>query len=258
MSKTTQAKKLSKAKSALGGAEVEETKVDKTIVSTETQVKEEVAPKAAVDKKEAEKSASGGKKAAHSKKYLAVKKKIDSKKLYDLPEAIKLAKDTHLAKFVGKIEAHIMTTLTPGTVGEIVFPHLEQASKKIVVANDAVIAELKEGKVNFDILVSTPTVMTKLLPFARLLGPRGLMPNPKNGTLTDDTAGALKKLSVAKLVVKTEKSAPVIHMVVGKLDQAEKELVANLEELIKVINPTKIKKLVLSSTMGPGIKVKLN
>lgn len=250
MSKTTQAKKAVKAtKKEL--LKVEETATETVVETRETQAKEEVAPKATVDQKEV-------KKAAHSKKYLAAKKKIDAKKLYDLPEAIKLAKDTHLAKFVGKLEAHVMTMLTPGTVGEIVFPHLETVSKKIVVASDAVIAELKEGKVNFDILVSTPAVMTKLLPFARLLGPRGLMPNPKNGTLTEDTAGALKKLAVAKQVIKTEKTAPVIHMVVGKLDQSEKELVANIQELIKVINPTKIKKLVLASTMGPGIKVKLN
>ena len=97
--------------------------------------------------------------------------------------------------------------------------------------------------------------MPKLLPFARLLGPKGLMPNPKNGTLTDKPEEAVKKLSVAKTVIKTEKKAPVVHIVVGKVSQSEKELEANIAELIKVIRAPKIKKLALCATMGPSVKI---
>lgn len=188
------------------------------------------------------------------KKYLAAKKKIDTTKLYPLKEAIKLVKETSFSKFDGKIEAHL-SVIDTGNLGEITFPHLEVGTKRIQLLDDKILAELKEGKINFDILIATTTTMPKLLPFARILGPKGLMPNPKNGTLTDKPEEAMKKLAVAKTVIKTESKAPVIHLVVGKVSQPEKELEANLVELVKVVKAPKIKKMVLSATMGPGIKV---
>jgi len=190
------------------------------------------------------------------KKYQAAKKLTDPTKFYPLTQAITLVKKTSFAKFGGKVEAHI-TTYDIGSVGEIVFPHLETAAKKIVVLNDTILAEIKEGKLDFDILIATPATMPKLLPFARTLGPKGLMPNPKNGTLTDKPEEAVKRLSVAKQVIATEKKAPVIHLVVGKVDQPESELAANIEELIKVVKPSKIIKLSLCATMGPSVKVEI-
>jgi large subunit ribosomal protein L1 len=190
------------------------------------------------------------------KKYLSAKKKIDVTKYYPLKEAVKLVKETSFSKFDGKVEAHV-TVLDIGNVGEITFPHLESIGKKVVVLNDTILAEIKDGKVNFDILIASPSTMPKLLPFAKTLGPKGLMPNPKNGTLTDDTESAVKKLSVAKTVVKTEKKSPVVHIIVGKVSQPVEELTANIDELIKVIKSNKIKKLALCATMGPCVKVEV-
>jgi large subunit ribosomal protein L1 len=190
------------------------------------------------------------------KKYQTVKKKVDVTKYYSLSEAVKLVKETSFSKFDGKIEAHI-TTYDIGNVGEISFPHLETASKKIVVLNDTILAEIKNGQVNFDIIIATPATMPNLLPFARVLGPKGLMPNPKNGTLTDDPETAVKRLSVAKTIVKTEKKAPIVHIVVGKVSQDPEELIANINELIKVVKANKIKKLALCATMGPCVKVEV-
>jgi len=190
------------------------------------------------------------------KKYQAARKLIDINKYYSLKEAVALVKKASISKFDGKIEAHV-TTIEAGNIGEITFPHLETVSKKIVILNDTILAEIKDGKIDFDILIATPVTMGKLLPFARVLGPRGLMPNPKAGTLTDKPEEAVKRLSVAKTMVKTEKQSPAIHLVVGKVSQPEVELIANIEELIKVVKPTKIKKLVLCPTMGPGIKVEI-
>ncbi len=190
------------------------------------------------------------------KKYQKVRKLVNPNKVYPLTEAIKLVKDTSISKFNGKIEAHI-TISDIGNAGEIVFPHMEASNKRIVVLNDTILAEIKDGKVNFDILIATPVTMPKLLPFARLLGPKGLMPNPKSGTLTDKPDEAVKKLSVAKTVIKTEKKAPVVHIVVGKISQPDKEIIANVEELIKVVKATKIKKLALCATMGPSVKVEI-
>jgi len=246
MSKTSQELKAKKAKKlaveVLSETEVQkaqETPVEETKTETEvTETTEKTIKTVRV----------------RGKKYLSSKKKIDVLKFYPLKEAIKLVKETSFSKFDGKIEAHL-SVIDAGNLGEISFPHLEVGTKRIELLNDKILAELKEGKINFDILIATTTTMPKLLPFARILGPKGLMPNPKNGTLTDKPEEAMKKLAVAKTVIKTENKAPVVHVVVGKVSQPEKELEANINELIKVIKAPKIKKMVLSATMGPGVKV---
>ena len=247
MSKTSQENKVKKAQQKLAveaPIEVSEQKaVVDEVIETTSETPQEVATATKVAKK-------------RSKRYLAAKAKIDINKYYPLKEAVKLVKETSLSKFDGKIEAHI-TALDIGNVGEINFPHLETASKKVVILNDTILAEIKDGKINFDILIATPSTMPKLLPLAKTLGPKGLMPNPKNGTLTDKPEESLKKLSVAKTVLKTEKKAPVIHTVVGKISQKDEEIIANIDELIKVVKANKIKKLALCATMGPCVKVKV-
>ncbi len=250
MSKTTQENKAKKLKTKVEEQDLELTQ--KANMETETEAVEETAEVSETAEAETTKTVKVAK--VRGKKYQAAKKKIDVMKFYPLAEAVKLVKETSFSKFDGKIEAHI-TTYDAGNVGEIAFPHLETSSKNIVILNDAVLAEIKEGKVNFDILIATPVTMPKLLPFARVLGPKGLMPNPKNGTLTDKPEEAVKKLSVAKTMVKTEKKAPVIHIIVGKVSQTESDLVENVAELIKVVKATKIKKLALCATMGPCVKV---
>lgn len=253
MSKTSQENKAKKAQIAQ-----EETEVKKTAKSrkAETEVEEVASETEVAENSETVKEETVKVTRKRGKKYLDAKKKVDSTKFYPLSEAVELVKKVSLSKFEGKIEAHL-TVLDVGNVGEISFPHLDLGSKKIVVLNDTILAEIKEGKVDFDILVATPVTMPKLLPFARILGPKGLMPNPKNGTLTDKPEEAVKKLSVAKTVVKTEKKAPVVHIVVGKTSQPETEIVANVEELIKVVKANKIKKLVLCPTIGPSVKVEV-
>lgn len=244
MSKTTQENKAKKAK--------EKTTVEEIVKTDDTQKAEVVE-----ETTETTESASGGKiKAAkkRSKKYSTAKAKIDVNKFYSLAEAVKLVKDTSLSKFEGKVEAHV-TIFDIGNIGEINFPHLETASKKVVILNDTILAEIQDGKVDFDILIATPATMPKLLPLARILGPKGLMPNPKNGTLTDKPEESLKKLSAAKTNLKTEKKAPVLHTIVGKISQKDEEIIDNIKELIKVIKANKIKKLALCATIGPSVKV---
>lgn len=242
MSKTSQENKAKKAEQKDLAVEVQTENVEQKAV-------EEVESTPTPDHKNKTAKVRG-------KKYQAAKKLIDVTKYYPLTEAVKLVQKTSLSKFDGKVEAHV-TVMDIGNVGEIVFPHLETASKKIVVLNDTILAEIKDGKINFDILIATPATMPKLLPFAKLLGPKGLMPNPKLGTLTDKPEESVKKLSVAKLMVKTEKKTPVVHIVVGKVSQKTEEIAANIDELIKVIKSNKIKKLALCATMGPCVKVEV-
>lgn len=228
--------------------------VEETIKKVEEQAQEIVQKAEEVIEEKIEKTEKKAK--IRGKKYQKAKKLIDVNKYYPLKSAIKIVKEASFSKFEGKIEAHI-NTFDIGNIGEITFPHLEIASKKIVILTDKILEEIKDNKINFDILIATPATMPKLLPLAKTLGPKGLMPNPKNGTLTDKPEEAVKKLSVAKTLIKTEKKAPVIHIIVGKTSQEDKELIANIEELIKIIKPSKIKKLCLCATMGPSIKVEI-
>jgi len=249
MSKTSQENKAKKAKESV---EVQSQELEQKAVTEETTAVEETS----AESEETTETHKVKVAKVRGKKYQAAKKKIDVNKYYPLTEAIKLVKDTSFSKFEGKIEAHV-TIYDVGNVGEISFPHLETASKKIVILNDTILAEIKKGQVNFDVVIATPATMPKLLPFARVLGPKGLMPNPKNGTLTDDPEAAVKRLSVAKTVIKTEKKAPIVHIVVGKVSQPAEELTANVNELIKVVKANKVKKLALCATMGPCVKVEI-
>jgi len=190
------------------------------------------------------------------KKYQAAKAKIDSQKLYSLKEAVKLAKQTSITKFPASLEAHLTVKKT-GSLGEVDLPYFKGKEKKVAIADDEVIEKIKKGKIDFDILLADPKIMPKLIPLARVLGPKGLMPNPKQGTLTDNPQEAKKKFAQNTLKIKTEKKAPVVHLVLGKTDQEDKELIANAKAVIKAIGSQKILKMVLTSTMGPGVKVKI-
>jgi len=189
-----------------------------------------------------------------SKRYSKLRAKVDRQKLYPVQEAIGLVKETSFSKFVGNLEAHLVIDKT-GNVGEVNLPHFKGKEKKVVIADGKVIAQIKLGKIDFDILLASPKMMPKIVPFARVLGPKGLMPNPKNGTLIDNPEEALKKFSGGAMKIKTEKKAPVVHLVLGKLDQPDKELIANVAALIKTIGKNRVKKMTLCATMGPGVKV---
>lgn len=248
MSKTSQENKAKKAKQE--SVEVQDKELEQKAVTEETSTEEQVE----TTTEEATHKIRTAK--VRGKKYQKAKKLIDVTKYYSISEAVKLVKQTSFSKFEGKVEAHV-TIADIGNVGEISFPHLETASKKVVILNDTILEEIKAGQINFDILIATPATMPKLLPLARVLGPKGLMPNPKNGTLTDKPEESVKRLSAAKTVVKTEKKAPIVHILVGKVSQPEAELEANVAELIKVIKANKIKKLALCATMGPCVKVEI-
>jgi large subunit ribosomal protein L1 len=190
------------------------------------------------------------------KKYVEAKKKFDNTKTYSAAEAIKLVKETSYSKFDGTVELHIIVKKA-GISAICTLPHKAGKTKKIEIATDETIEKLKTGKIDFDILVSTPAMMPKLVPFARLLGPKGLMPNPKNGTLVPDAKKA-EGFSTGSVTLKTEKEAPLIHTVIGKVSQDAKELSENLEAIFKSLGATKqIDKAYLKATMGPSVKVKI-
>ena len=193
---------------------------------------------------------------ARGKKYAENKAKVDKNKEYSLKEAIKLVKETSYSKFDGTVEIH-MVVKKVGTSVQVELPFSAGKKRRVEIADDRTIEKLKEGKVDFDILLSTTEMMPKLVPFAKILGPKGLMPNPKNGTIIKSKKDA-EKHEGNTITIKTERKQPVIHTSIGKVSQSEKELIGNIEEIVKRISSTQITKAVLSSTMGPGIKIKVS
>ena len=127
-----------------------------------------------------------------------------------------------------------------------------------IIGTDELIEAINQGKVNFDLLVTTPDWMPKLAKIARILGPRGLMPNPKSGTITQDLKKAVEGFQSGKTEYKTEAKAPVIHLALGKLTQPTEELSANIKTLLQTLGKTRVKKVSLSPTMGPSVKLDLS
>lgn len=209
-------------------------------------------------KTESTKEGTKPKKVKHrGKRYLASLAKIDPTRQYNLQEAINLALETSVSRFDGKVELHMV--LNKGGRFEVALPHSDSlGKKKIEIANEETIEKLKKGVIDFDILLSTPGFMPKLVPFARLLGPKGLMPNPKSGTITDNPQKAIERFSDGNVTLQTEKNAPVLHTVVGKLSDDPKKLIENTQAIILGVGRQNIKKAVLSPSMGPGIKLVVN
>ena len=181
--------------------------------------------------------------------------KVDKSRLYQLSDAVQLVKDTSYSKFDGTVELHL-TVKKEGISAKVALPHSTGSSKKIEVADEATIEKLKTGKIDFDVLLATPEMMPKLVPFARILGPKGMMPNPKNGTLIKSVEDA-KKYSSDTLIIKTERKSPLMHVSVGKVSQKAQELTENVDSVLKAIGARQIVKASLCATMGPSVKIEI-
>jgi large subunit ribosomal protein L1 len=196
-----------------------------------------------------------------SKRYKEVLLKIDQGKLYPIKEAIALLRQITLTKFDGTVELHI-NTIEKGLRGSIMLPHGTGKKIKVTIANtdniDKLVAEVEKGKIDFDALVAHPQVMSKLAKVAKFLGPKGLMPNPKAGTISITPEKVAEKLSKGEISWKTESDFPIIHQIIGKMSFKDSQLEDNFKALVKSIGETKIKSITLKSTMSPGIKIKFS
>ncbi|MDO8638168.1 MAG: 50S ribosomal protein L1 [Candidatus Daviesbacteria bacterium] len=214
-------------------------------------------------------------------KYQEAKTKVDQTLKYSLLEAVKLAQETSYSKFPGTIEAHFNTNVK-NIRGLISLPHFtgkkltilafpstssgqvaSDLGDDVIIGNDETISQIEAGPsagsgLKFDVLVTTPAWMPKLAKCAKILGPRSLMPNPKNGTITENLSKTVAELQGGKMEYKTEKDGKVIHLAVGKVNQAPEEISANIKTLFNTIGKSKISKITLSPTMGVGVKVDLS
>ena len=222
----------------------------------------------------------------HGKKYIDSKKLIDSTKLYDPAEAIELVKQTAKAKFDETIELSIRLGVDPRHAdqqvrGTVVLPHgtgkkvrvlvfakgdkakeAEAAGADFVGEADLVAKIQSENWFGFDVCVATPDMMGTIGRIARLLGPKGLMPNPKSGTVTMDVTKAIHDIKAGKVEYRIDKTA-IAHCPIGKVSFGPEKLTENLTTLMEAIIKAKpatakgtyIKSLYMSSTMGPAIKI---
>jgi len=222
------------------------------------------------------------------KKYKNALKSIAEKPMYNLSEAVKLAKETGATKFDSTAEIHLNLNIDPKQADQIVrstviLPHgtgkkLKIAAivsdDKVKVAKDAgavsagledLIEEFKKGKFKYDIIVAMPDVMKNLGKVAKILGQKGLMPNPKSGTVTTDIEKTIEELSRGRIEIKNDKEGNV-HGIFGKTSFKEDELENNLKTFLLAIRNTKpsgvkgtyIKSITVTTSMGPGIRLDVN
>jgi len=224
-----------------------------------------------------------------SKRYLANLETFDKTKTYEIEEAIKLVKSTSNIKFDSTLEVALNLNLDVKKAdqqlrGAVVLPHGTGKTKKILVLAkgdqakagteagadfvgdiDMITKIEKENWFDFDVIIATPEMMPMLGKIGKLLGPKGLMPNPKTGTVTTDIAKAVEETKKGKVNYRTD-SYGNIHGVFGKSSFEDEKLVENLKTFIDVILKAKpttvkgnyVKNISISSTMGPGIKLDLN
>ena len=220
------------------------------------------------------------------KKYVEAAKTIDRGTLYDVADAVSLVKKTATAKFDETIEAHIRTGCDGRHAdqqirGAVVLPHGTGKKVRILVfAKDAKAEEAKaagadfvggeelipkiqnENWFEFDVVVATPDMMGVVGRLGRVLGPKGLMPNPKAGTVTMDVTKAIQEIKAGKIEYRLDKTN-IIHVPVGKASFTEEQLTDNFQTLIDAINKARpsavkgqfLKRVTLTSTMGPGVKI---
>ena len=196
------------------------------------------------------------KKAYHSQKYQSLLGLVDKTKIYTISEALDNLEKLQRKNFDETVELHLNTHST-GLSGNITLPNGTGKKTRVAIADDKILAEVEKGIISFDILVAKPEMMAKLAKVAKILGPKGLMPNPKNGTITEKPEEVAKKYEGGQVNFKTEAKSPLMHLTVGKMSFGKEKLTQNLEALISAIKKSNIANATLKSTMSPGIKIKV-
>ena len=226
--------------------------------------------------------------AKRGKKYQAALEKFDQNSTFSIEEAIKLAKETHVANFDASVEVAfrlgIDTRKNDQQIrGALVLPHGTGKSQRVLVfakgdkakeaeaagadyVGEAELAQkINGGWFDFDVIVATPDMMGEVGKLGRVLGPKGLMPNPKTGTVTMDVTKAVQEIKAGKVEYRAEK-AGIIHVGIGKVSFTEEQLVENFKAIHDALDKAKpasakgvyFKSVTVSSTMGPGITVDPN
>lgn len=220
-----------------------------------------------------------------TKKRKAVDGKVDPDKLYSLSEAMTLVKQVNTTKFDASVDVHVRLGVDPRKAdqalrGTVSLPHGTGKTKRVLVfcppekveeakaagadyaGLEEFIQKVSDGWMDIDVIIATPNVMAQLGKVARILGPRGLMPNPKTGTVTADVAGAVQEVKKGKIAFRVDKFG-IVHSSVGRVSFSPEQLAENAHELISTLVKMKpssakgiyMKTVSVASTMSPGIAV---
>lgn len=232
---------------------VDEVKATNETTSAEASaVKVKKAPKAE-EKKEAKANVS---KKVRGKKYKAAVKKLGDTKKMKLAEAVELLKKAKYVSFDESVDLHMNVEKT-GLRGEVALPHSTGKTVRVAIVSDIVLEQLANGKIEFDVLITHPSFMSKLARFAKILGPKGMMPNPKAGTVSTTPEEVAKKFMKGTLRWKTEPKFPIIHQLIGKLSYESKILTENAQAFINAVGKSQIKSMFIASSMGPSIEIEV-
>ncbi|MFA5033316.1 MAG: 50S ribosomal protein L1 [bacterium] len=220
----------------------------------------------------------------HSKRFRELKSKVQPQ-MYEIPEAVKLVKELAKTKFDESVDISIKLGIDhqkEHVRGTAILPYGTGKTKRVLVfaegakikeaesagadfvGSDELLKRIEDGWFDFDSVVATPNLMPKISKLGKVLGPKGLMPNPKTGTVTEDVAKAVKEIKLGKVEFKLDKGG-CIHCTVGKISFEEEKLNENVTHLLKAIfgakpvgsKGTYFKSVYISSTMGPGVKLNI-
>ncbi len=223
-----------------------------------------------------------------SKRYKAVVKKVDSKKMYSIEDAVSVVKETASAKFAEAVDIAVRLGVDPKKAdqairGTVALPHgIGKEVKVLVIAKPPkdeeaknagadyfgfqdYLQKIQQGWADVDVIIATPDVMGDLGKLGKVLGPRGLMPNPKSGTVTMDIAKAVKEVKAGKIEFRVDK-AGILHATIGKVNFENQKLIENVNAFLSTVVRLKpatakgqyIKSIAISSTMGPGVHIDKN
>ncbi len=224
----------------------------------------------------------------HSKRFNEVSAKVDGSQIYALSDAVKLVQETATAKFNESVDLNVRLGVDPRKAdqmvrGTVILPHGTGKEVRVLVlakgdkekeaqeagadfvGSDDLVKKIQDGWLDFDVVIATPDIMAQVGKLGRVLGPRGLMPNPKTGTVTFEVGQAVKDSKAGKIDFRVDKYG-IVHSAIGKCSFSAEQLVDNIRAFMDVIQRLKpatskgvyIKNISLVSTMGPGVKVDKN
>ncbi len=192
----------------------------------------------------------------HGKKYEAVRQLMPTEAVA-IGEAYELLEKSKVAVFDPTVEVHINVSIT-GLRGNITLPGGAAKTKRVLIIDennfDNEVKKIESGKISFDVLVVKPEMMSKLSKYAKMLGPKGLMPNPKSGTVSENPEKVKEEISGGKVEYKQDKNG-IIHLPIGKLSFGQEKIESNLKEILGAMPNNKIKSAYVNVTMGPSISL---
>lgn len=252
--------------------QIKESNVEEEKAEVKTEESEQVETPSA---KKAQAKTSKGKTSKHHQgaNYQKALKAIDATKAYSAKEAYKLLEETSFTKFDPTVEIHINVS-EKNLRGKVSFPHpigpkkekrflvfakFKSDSKNVISGSAETVKEIEEGRLkpvrDFDVVIASAEFMPQLVKIAKVLGPAGMMPNPKNGTITSNPQSLIEGKDSDAYEFRSDPLAPVIHAKLGKLSAKEAAINENLKALILAIGTSKIKRVILTTSMGPGIQL---